>query len=236
VAAALVPLHSCFDVPAHRPVLAITSVMLFVLSQNPSVSDGKKMSRWPALVLGCLLLGGALRIFGGSWLGLGELAVVKSENDLKESVELYKKITNREQPLSMMESLELRQQLGASLTKQKELSPLDGRIYRMSGLVNLPLDYRADEVKRNFEIDRVLTPYSVNIPMIHATSAIPYDLEESKKAWLAALKRAHAVDQVDAKQKMESRTLRQIQARVRKEESLREWLEVVTEESAPKPQ
>jgi len=236
VAAAIVPLHSCFDVPAHRPVLALTSVMLFVLSQNPSEGGSKQMSRWPSLVLGCLLLGGALRIFGGSWLGLGELAVVKSENDLKESVELYKKISDRKESLSMMESLKPRQQLDASLTKQKELSPLDGRLYRMSGLVNLPLDYRADEVKRNFEIDRALTPYSVGIPMIHGTSTMPYDLEEAKKAWLVALERSCAVDQIDAKQQMESRTLRQIQSRVRKQEELKEWLEGVIEQQAPRPQ
>jgi hypothetical protein len=234
VAAAIVPLHNCFDVPAHRPVLALTSVMLFVLSQNPSEGGSKQMSRWPSLLLGCLLLGGALRIFEGSWLGLGELAVVKSENDLKESVELYKRISDRKEPLSMMESLKQRQQLDESLTKQKELAPLDGRLYRMSGLVNLPLDYRADGVKRNFEIDRLLTPYSVGIPMIHATSAMPYDLEESKKAWLVALERSRAVDQIDVKQKMESRTLRQIQSRVRKQEGLKEWFEGVIEEQAPK--
>lgn len=233
-AAAIVPLHSWFDVPAHRPVLALTAVMLFVISQNVSAQRSETVIRWPSLVLGLVLLGGAMRIFGGNILGLGELAIVQSEKDLDHGVELYHQLNDREKPMGMMESLALRKEIDQHVLEARLMSPLEGRLYRLSGLANVPLAFKARETARDFEIDRMLSPYSVAIPLIHASVWAAYGPDESKEAWLEALRRARRVDDVDQTQKMEERTMRGIQRLVRKHPVFGPWFQEVIEESSKK--
>ncbi|MEJ6724927.1 MAG: hypothetical protein QNK80_09400, partial [Akkermansiaceae bacterium] len=71
-----------------------------------------------------------------------------------------------------------------------------GRFYRLSALASLPLDFEREETARNFEIDRALIPFSLNIPLLQASSALFYNPDEVKKGWVAAVERAKAVDQV----------------------------------------
>lgn len=235
-AAAIVPLHSWFDVPAHRPVLALTAVMLFVLSQNPSTKRTPKVSRWPSMVLGVVLLSAAFRVFGGHWIGLDELVSVKSRENLAQGVERYQKLNDRENPLPMMKALAARQELEKHVTESLVEAPLEGRFYRIRGLANVPLAFKAEEVSRDFQIDSALTPYSVGIPMIHASALLPFNREEAKEEWLEALRLARRVDEVDESQRMEERTLKVIQRIVRKQPDLEQWFrEEVEKKDSPDP-
>ena len=72
VASAMVPLHSLFDVPAHRPSLLLASLVLFVISQNHQAAPElapKKWSRALGVVVGLCLMTTGVLFLGASSFG-----------------------------------------------------------------------------------------------------------------------------------------------------------------------
>ena len=198
VAAALVPLHGIFDVPAHRPALFLAALLLYALSQNPVDKEFvlRRFSRRSSLALSLLLIAVGVRLLGASWFGWTSPHIVKSGERLSEGVAVYKRVSDLNNPLPPFESLELRKQISSWAESSVQAAPLEGRFYRLSALASLPLDFEREETARNFEIDRALIPFSLNIPLLQASSALFYNPDEVKKGWVAAVERAKAVDQV----------------------------------------
>ena len=198
VAAALVPLHGIFDVPAHRPALFLAALLLYALSQNPVDKEfvSRRFSRRSSLALSLLLIAVGVRLLGASWFGWTSPHIVKSGERLSEGVAVYKRVSDLNNPLPPFESLELRKQISSWAESSVQAAPLEGRFYRLSALASLPLDFEREETARNFEIDRALIPFSLNIPLLQASSALFYNPDEVKKGWVAAVERAKAVDQV----------------------------------------
>lgn len=205
VAAALVPLHGLFDVPAHRPSLFLAALFLFVLSQNheETESASNRVSRWPSFALAIFLVVVGVRLLGTPWFGWTPPHLVKSEERLAEGVALYHQTTDLQNPLPPFEALSLREEAGKMAETAAKEAPLDGRFYRLSSLASLPLEFKAKMTGRHFEIDRRLSPHSVKIPLLQSSSALFYNLIEVKKGWLAAIERAKAVDKVKGKGPLE---------------------------------
>ncbi|MDB4687900.1 hypothetical protein OAE92_03865, partial [Akkermansiaceae bacterium] len=205
VAAALVPLHGLFDVPAHRPSLFLAALFLFVLSQNPEEreSGSNRVWRWPSCVLAVFLVAVGVRLLGTSWFGWTPPHLVKSEERLAEGAALYHQTTDLQNPLPPFEALSVREEVSKMAETEAKEAPLDGRFYRLSALASLPLEFKAEMTGRHFEIDRRLSPHSVKIPLLQSSSALFYNLVEVKKAWLAAIERAKAVDEVKGKGPLE---------------------------------
>ena len=205
VAAALVPLHGLFDVPAHRPSLFLAALFLFVLSQNPEEreSESNRVWRWPSCVLAVFLGAVGVRLLGTSWFGWTPPHPVKSGERLAEGVALYHQSTDLQNPLPPFEALSLREEVSKMAETEAREAPLDGRFYRLSALASLPLEFKAEMTGRHFEIDRRLSPHSVKIPLLQSSSALFYNLVEVEKAWLAAIERAKAVDEVKSKGPLE---------------------------------
>nr|MBR9811074.1 O-antigen ligase family protein [bacterium] len=205
VAAALVPLHGLFDVPAHRPSLFLAALFLFVLSQNHEERESapNRGSRWPSFVLAISLVVVGVRLLGTSWFGWSPPHLVKSEKRLAEGVALYHQATDLQNPLPPFEALSLREEASKMAETAAKEAPLDGRFYRLSALTSLPLEFKTEMTGRHFEIDRRLSPYSVRIPLLQSSSALFYNLVEVKKGWRAAIERAKAVDEVKGKGPLE---------------------------------
>ena len=116
-------------------------------------------------------------------------------------------------------------------TAAKE-APLDGRFYRLSALASLPLEFKAEMTGWHFEIDRRLSPYSVRIPLLQSSSALFYNLVEVKKAWLAAIERAKAVDEVKGKGSLEvERALKVITSSAARNPQLKSLAERIVEDA-----
>jgi hypothetical protein len=95
--------------------------------------------------------------------------------------------------------------------------PLDGRLYRLRGLASLPLVERNEETAGDFAIDRALTPFSIQIPKIHAAASLPYMDEEVAKAWQVALANADRIDEIKGEESRErARVINSIRLVVRK--------------------
>ena len=199
VASAMVPLHSLFDVPAHRPSLLLASLVLFVISQNhqgaPELAP-KKWSRALGVVVGLCLITTSVLFLGATSFGWRKPLIVQSAEDLAEGAELYKKIKEEANPLNPLQSLPMRKKVVEVAGQMMRDVPLDGRLYRLRGLASLPLVDRNEETAADFAIDRALIPFSIQIPKIHAAASLPYLDEEVAKGWQAALKNAKRVDEI----------------------------------------
>ena len=234
VAAALVPLHGIFDVPAHRPALFLAALLLYALSQNPVAreSEPTKFSRWSSLALALLLIAVGVRLLGASWFGWTPSHIVKSQERLAEGVAIYGRVSDLNNLPSPFESLELRKQIDRLAERSTPDAPLDGRLYRLSALALLPLNFEREKTARNFGIDRALTPYSVSIPLLHASAALFYNPDEVKKGWSAAVERAKAVDQIqDEGPVATKRALRVIAKSVARSPQLKELAEEIGEKA-----
>ena len=199
VASALVPLHSLFDVPAHRPSLLLASLVLFVISQNHQAAPElapKKWSRALGVVVGLCLMTTGVLFLGASSFGWRKPLIVQSAEDLAEGAELYKKTKEEFNPLNPLQSLPMRKEVVEVAGQLTRDVPLDGRLYRLRALASLPLIDRNEETATDFAIDRALIPFSIRIPRIHAAASLPYLDEEVAKGWQAALANAARIDEI----------------------------------------
>ena len=220
VASAMVPLHSLFDVPAHRPSLLLASLVLFVISQNHQAAPElapKKWSRALRVVVGLCLMTTGILFLGATSFGWRKPLIVQSAEDLARGAELYKKIEEDTNPLNALQSLSMRKELVEVAGQITRDVPLDGRLYRLRALASLPLIDRNDETARDFAIDRALIPFSISIPKIHAAASLPYLDEEVAKGWQAALENAGRVDEIKGETRSERvRVINSIRSVVRK--------------------
>lgn len=221
VASAMIPIHAVFDVPAHRPSLLITSLFLFVISQNyvpDEIGLVKKSARLPGIAAGLFLVVAGVFLFGNAWFGWEKPLVVQSEDQLKRGAELYEKIKEVEKTsFSPRKALLLREELDELTEKAIANSPLQGRLYRLRGLGQLPLTHRAEEAAESFLIDQALTPYSVSIPMIHASVSLPYNENIVSQGWTEALVRSKKVDEIGGdNSKKEAVTINKIRSSARR--------------------
>ncbi|MDB4459922.1 O-antigen ligase family protein [Akkermansiaceae bacterium] len=199
VASAMVPLHSLFDVPAHRPSLLLASLMLFVISQNHQAAPElapKKWSRALGVVVGLCLMTTGVLFLGATSFGWRKPLIVQSAEDLAEGAELYKKIKEEFNPLNPLQSLPMMKEVAEVAGQMMSDVPLDGRLYRLRALASLPLVDLNKETAADFAIDRALIPFSIRIPKIHAKASLPYLDEEVAKGWEAALENADRIDEI----------------------------------------
>ncbi|MFT6863296.1 MAG: hypothetical protein ACJAVK_001857 [Akkermansiaceae bacterium] len=233
VASAMVPLHGLFDVPAHRPALMLASLFLYVLSQNHTPHEdesAKGPSRWPGMVGGLVLLAAGVFLWGSSWFGWSEPLIVRSQKERDEGALLFAKLGDLKNPLDPFTSLALRKEVMALAEKSATELPLDGRLYRLSALSSVPISFESEATAANFAIDRILSPFSVKVPMIHASVTLYYEEDQVVKGWQEALKRAKAVDLVGGSESsFEKRTLREIAMRVKRDPNLKKLADRATD-------
>jgi hypothetical protein len=220
VASAMVPLHSLFDVPAHRPSLLLASLVLFVISQTHQAAPElapKKWSRALGVVFGLCLMTTGVLFLGASSFGWRKPVIVQSAETLTQGAELYKKIKEKANPLNPLQSLAMRKEAVEVAGQITRDVPLNGRLYRLRALASLPLIYRNKETATDFAIDRALIPFSIRIPQIHAAASLPYLDEEVAKGWQCALENADRVDEIKGEESRErDREIGTIRSVVRK--------------------
>ena len=199
VASAMVPLHSLFDVPAHRPSLLLASLVLFVISQNHQAAPERAPKKWSrafGVVIGLCLITTGVLFLGASSFGWRKPLIVQSAEDLAQGAERYQKMKEEANPLNPLQGLTIRREVAELASEISENVPLDGRVYRLRALASLPLIDRNEETAADFAIDRALTPFSITIPKIHAAASLAYLDEEVAKGWKAALENADQIDEM----------------------------------------
>ena len=220
IASVLVPLHSLFDVPGHRPTLFLVAIVLYVISQNHEPDPTRGSSRVGSLAGriggGFVMLAGVFLV-GSSWFGWGKPIAVAYEEELAEGAALYERIKKEESPMSPLKTLSMRKDLKNQTNATLEKVPLEGRLHRLRGLASLPMKAQQGAVAEAFAIDRALTPFSVRIPLIHAIASLPYFELEVARGWREAMERSRAIDSVRGDgAKLEESTWRRIEMSVRK--------------------
>ena len=220
VASAMVPLHSLFDVPAHRPSLLLASLLLFVISQNHQAAPERAPKKWSrafGVVIGLCLITTSVLFLGATSFGWRKPLIVQSAEDLAQGAERYQKMKEEANPLNPLQGLTIRREVAELASEISENVPLDGRVYRLRALASLPLVDRNKETSADFAIDRALTPFSITIPKIHAAASLAYLDEEVAKGWKAALENADQIDEMKGEKSRErERVIRSIRSVVKK--------------------
>jgi hypothetical protein len=200
VAALIVPLHSIFDVPGHRPSLLLASVFLFALSRNPAPRTSEpcgKLRSWPFLAIGLLVLTAGIRLLGTTWFGFAQPQLALSDQKVAEGASIYREIVSPAKTPDLFKSLEQRKDLWDFANTAAKNHPLESRLHRIKALALLPISSENQNTLRNFEIDRALSPHSVGLPLIQANALIPYQRDSSSILWGDALKRARKLQATD---------------------------------------
>jgi len=175
------------------------------------------------LIGAVVLLGSGVILWGSSWFAWSEPLIVRSEKERARGVTLFEKLNDRKNPPAPLESFTLRKEIMELAGNAAADLPLDGRLYRLNALASVPISFESEKTATNFAIDRMLIPFSVNVPMIHAAVSLYYDDEEVVRGWKEALKRAKAADRMGGSEsRFEERVLKEIAYRVRKDPRLQD--------------
>jgi O-antigen ligase len=207
VAAGLVVLHGCFDVPGHRLPLALAAAWLFGLSIPPSHKERKALERSRPLgsglaghLAGLVLLGLGIWLLLAGWGQVPATATTAAIRARTEALSLY-----REDQRLLDESrargeesyepeVDLLAQAIDRLAGVSEVAPLDPETWRLRGSLALQFDDRQAEVERSFLIERILLPKVVEVPLKQAKAWGEFDPEQVRALWSEALDRATQLD------------------------------------------
>jgi O-antigen ligase len=197
VAAMLVPLHGCFDVPGHRPVLAWTSVFLFVLALHPPQSLQPRTTRkWMLRCIGILILLTGLRLSCAPWFGFAPPYTVKVTEQFDHATSAYRLVVAAG-PQATSPAIELqRHQILKLVEDALEYAPLEHQLHYLRGLTLMPAAGRRDEVDRAFKVERSLAPMWVKLPHQQASAWIPYDLARVSSLWRESLRISREIDRI----------------------------------------
>ncbi|MEM0895520.1 MAG: O-antigen ligase family protein [Verrucomicrobiota bacterium] len=192
LAAAVVPLHGCFDVPGHRIGLAWSAVFLCAVA---SVSRKS----------GALAAGGRalFRVAGGVVLGIGSVLlmtefgimergrIVTKAETTSEVMRLHAEDAAMTMDEIATEAGEDKIEVALGLLEQAiEVLPLDGDLHYLRGALALYFDDKDDLALRSFELQRRLSPNWPMVPVHQAQSWIGIDDGQVEALWGEAMKRA----------------------------------------------
>ena len=221
VAGVLLPIHGLFDVPAHRIILAWSSVFLITLSMRmPGGRDQvvRRVAAWPFRVTGVLLLLVAAWFARAEWWVGTQPAVTIGQHALSEAKRLY------ELDLELQKAAErkgdyyipdpggdlMEQALGV-LEDARWTLPLEKRIRRVQGVIALHYDDKFDLLEDAFAADLALDPAWVGGALGQGEAWSAIDSSRTGPLWEEALRRARRIDHYDPENLWNSKnTLRRI--------------------------
>lgn len=204
-AALIVPLHGLFDVPGHRPGLAMVALLLAALSLRPhSLPNEAPPRRWPWMITGILLVCGAGWLLSG---GRGEKSpLVRDqlhhlrmeihtlyEADRQTYEEAIREGRDHSPPPDddpLEKALEL-------TTRASSLLPLDPHLHYLEGVLALHFDNKLKEATRAFAIQRLLLPERVRVPLEQGLAWAESDPTQTTTLWRDAMERASRAEKAN---------------------------------------
>jgi hypothetical protein len=205
VAALLVPIHGCFDVPGHRITLAWSAAFLFALARHapPSLAMPTVPRAWPFRLVALVLLALAGLLLSAQWRGQPQPALTSAKAAMQQANRLYREDQSLQQaalaegrPYQPDPAEDRLEKALVILEQATPDAPLDRGIPRYQGLLALHFDDKLDLVDRAFAIERALDPAWVVAPLRQAQAWAAIDPARCVPLWSEALRRARRIDQL----------------------------------------
>ncbi|MFD2256116.1 O-antigen ligase family protein [Luteolibacter algae] len=195
-AAAVVPLHCFFDVPAHRTPLVWAAVLLFALSLNPPQNlSRKRPNHLFTLATGLALIAVGIRLLGAEFSNFAVPYTTHADHARASGAQRYDGLAELTAK-DMFTGLEERGEIADEASQSIAIAPLENRLYRLRALSLLPIESQRQQVLDDFEIDRSLQPFSIRIPQIQSKALLAYDKIEAESILREALERKARVEAV----------------------------------------
>jgi hypothetical protein len=209
LAAAIVPLHGLFDVPAYHIGLAWPALVLLALVFRPGdapVRPAGGLYRWtfrlfglPLLAGGCLIFytGGPAHSLPGPFTGPVPAAVATLKahytQDAAEKADPVKTPPTLNPDGSPVDQLEAAQKVVNAALK---VTPLEPELHYWRGLLSVNFSDEEAIADQAFAIERLLEPDWVSIPWRQGLAWLSIDGKRSVTLWQEALRRASAAHQI----------------------------------------
>lgn len=198
VASALLPLHGLMDVPAHRPALLLTAILLFLISRpSSSVAGRLGWTQWPvrvgavAMVIGGLLVTSFIPNFGNI-----RLISASQPSSYRETVQLYRDIQTSSSVSSLTELRQKQERIVQTANTWTQTLPLEAKWYHLKALSVLPFEHRLPEAEHAFQTELLLMPNSIQLPLRQATAWANTSPQRIAPLWDEAHARARHFDQI----------------------------------------
>ena len=205
VAALLVPLHGCFDVPGHRITLAWSAAFLFALARHvpPTQALPSVPRAWPFRLAALILLAVSGLLFSAQWWGGPQLALTSAKGALQQARRLCREDQALQQAalaagqVYQPDPAEDRLEKALVILRQTApVAPLDRSILRYQGFLAMHFDDKYELADRTFAAVRSLEPSRVAAPLWQAEAWAPVDPQRSADLWTEALRRAKRLDRL----------------------------------------
>lgn len=216
IAALIVPLHGCFDVPGHRISLAWAAALLFSLSLRPQCGVSGNRRRVSLLLAPPMLLASAWLVHG-QWLAsrppattAAAIAMARAAGLYREDLALRKTAEEKgleHQPDPAEDKLEHALRI---LDAAKSAAPLNRDLRRHEAFFAFHFDDKSDRIDQALAIDLALDPTWVAGPLRQAQTWAAVDPSRCPPLFSEALKRAEAVERINPENQWNTRQVREV--------------------------
>ncbi len=200
VAALLVPLHGCFDVPGHRISILWAAALMFSLSIPAHVGQ-QALHRWPSRLMGSLLLCASFYLVIAQWLGgpppaktAAQVAIQKAQVLYKQDLALQKAADAKGLPHQPAPDDDLLEQALKILDETKAVAPLNREILRQEAFLALHFNDKVDRVERALGVEWVLNPDCILSPLRQGETWSRMDAMRAKPYFAEALRRSKRLE------------------------------------------
>ena len=200
-AAAILPIHASFDVPAQKVGILIISFLLIAVTIRTSKREGRLNLLNRAQYRVYMIAGSLISIYGlilvrSEWLGGEPTPLFESKFKQEEVRSFYDESKNLSKITEFKEKKELIDK-GLKQTEKAILkSPLDSELHYLYGALMMQLDGTDELIRKAYKIQRILDPSWSRLPLIQANSWLFTNPKEAMSLWKEALNRAYKLEQI----------------------------------------
>jgi hypothetical protein len=226
VAAVILPLHGLLDVPGHKFSLLWSAAGLLALAAGtrpPARFPRFSAMAWRLGGLGVAILG--ICIVHGSATGSPLPVADRAERLLDQANEIYLQEYRASAPQEAtgVEPKKDPLETGIEMLNQAALlTPLDGRVVGLRGMLALHFEDMDDLARQSFAIHRALEPKRINLPLSQADAWSRINPLETRDLWLEAMRRAKRMEERFPETPWETMTYDRILRRARDSSDLRD--------------
>ena len=191
-------IHGIVDVPGQKIGIVMSGMLLIGISIKPSYSKDKVSPRYVTLIYQSLAIGVfslGLLLIHSQWFSSESIIFSDSQNSLNKIQNLYDlsiDSVKKSDPRSQRNYINSAINLSDNAIKR---TPMDPEFHYIRGKLYSLLDGEEDKVKSAFRIESALDPNWVNLPLRQAQVWLFIDINEARRLWAGAMKRANKINE-----------------------------------------
>ena len=195
-------IHGIVDVPGQKIGIVMSGILLIGISLKPSHSKDKVLPRYVTFIYQLLAIGIfslGLILIHSQWFSSVSIAFSDAQMRMKKIQKLYQISIDSAQDKDFVNQKKYINSAINLSEKAIERTPLDPDLHFIRGKLYSFLDGNEDKIKSSFEIESILDPTWVDLPIRQSQVWLFIDTKETRRLWTEALERAIKVDEKNSR-------------------------------------